>query len=305
MTMLSPRSISAALLALAVLAGLAMPVWAERAVATVDGRTITQAEVRERSRLIQIFDRRRPSARQALDELINDRLKIQEAARRGIRVPASMVEESIGRLARSNGGPSAFAQNLRSSNLDEGALRRKLEANIAWDGVMRAAARDAGRLSKAELEAALSRKQAEGGTTVSDYDLQSVVFVVPAGSGGGAREMAKARAARKAFSGCETGFAALRGLVDVAVKPAFSRSSADLPAETVKLLNATGIGKLSEPFATGEGIEMIAVCGKRDRQDLAAAREQIERESASKAIASQSEALLKDLRARAEITYNR
>jgi peptidyl-prolyl cis-trans isomerase SurA len=278
---------------------------AEGPLATVNGAPLSSNDVLQRQRIGTLMQRVSLDRRQALNELISDRLKVQEARRLGFRVGDDMVDESFGRLASANGGAVPFTQNLRRGGINPEALKSKLRADIAWELVMRSAARDVTRLSNTEITAALSQKQAEGQTVVTDFDLQSVVFIVPGGGGSGAREIAKARAARKGFSGCASGFDALRGTLDVAVKPPVTRSSSDLPPEILALLNKTPIGKLTEPYPSPEGIEMVAVCGRRDRQDLAGARERIDQDASSKALEARAAAMLEALRKKAVIEYRR
>ncbi len=288
----------------ALAAGIAAPsAHAEAPLASIDGTQFTGADAAQRQRISEAVERRRLSPREALDELINDRLKVLEAGRLGFRMTDAIVDDAYARAARGNGGVIAFGQKLRKAGISENAFKAKLRADMAWEVVMRSASRTTGRLSNAEITAALNQKAAEGATRVTDYDLQSVVFIVPGGGGSGAPQMAKARAARKQFSGCKTGFDALRGTVDVAVKPPFGRSSTDLSEQTVKMLNATPIDQLTEPFGSPEGIEMIAVCGKRERQDFAAARDKIEQEANGKALQARSATLLQELRAKADIKY--
>jgi peptidyl-prolyl cis-trans isomerase SurA len=281
------------------------PALAGGPLATVNGAPLNSTDVQQRQKIGSLMQRVNLNRRQALESLIDDRLKVQEARRQGYNVDDRMVDESFGRLAQGNGGVAAFTQNLRRVGINDTALKSKLRADLSWELVMRSAARDVTRLSSAEIAATLNQKQAEGQTIVTDFDLQSVVFIVPGGSGSGAREIAKARAARKTFTGCDNGFSALRGTLDVAVKPPVTRSSSDLPAEFLAFLNKTPVGKLTEPFPSPEGIEMVAVCGRRDRQDLAAARERIDQEASGKALEARAGAMLAELRKKAVIEYRR
>jgi peptidyl-prolyl cis-trans isomerase SurA len=280
-------------------------VCAETAVALVNGTALTLSEVRQRERIGAVLERQKLNRQQATDAVIDDRLKIQEALRLGYRINDDIVQDSFERLARGNGGLQNFKEGLRKSGISETAIKNKLKADIAWDAVLRAGARNQKGVSNAEIDAALAQKKAEGQTLVYDYQLQQVVFIVPGGSGDGTKQAAQARAVRKAFSGCKSGFAALRGTVDVAVKAPFTRSSSEMSAELAALLSKTAIGALTEPFATGEGIEMIAVCARKERQDLASARSKIEQEAAGKATQARAASLLEELRAKASIEYRR
>ena len=73
-----------------------------------------------------------------------------------------------------------------------------------------------------------------------------------------------AESLRARFQNCEEGLAFARALKDVAVREPVSRSSADLPLELRKVLDGVEIGKLTPPETTKLGIEMFAICAKKD-----------------------------------------
>ena len=99
-----------------------------------------------------------------------------------------------------------------------------------------------------------------------DYTLRPILFVVPPGSpetfvDGRKRE---AEALRGRFQGCEDGIAFARALKDVAVREQVIRSSADIPAELRKVLDGIEVGRLTPPEVTKFGIEMFAICAKKE-----------------------------------------
>ena len=99
-----------------------------------------------------------------------------------------------------------------------------------------------------------------------DYTLRPILFIVPPGSpeafvDGRKRE---AEALRGRFQGCEEGIAFARALKDVAVRDQVIRSSADMPAELRKMLEGIEVGKLTAPEVTKSGVEMFAMCAKKE-----------------------------------------
>jgi len=99
-----------------------------------------------------------------------------------------------------------------------------------------------------------------------DYTLRPILFIFPPGSGEAVIEARRrdAEALRGRFQGCDAGIAFARALKDVAVRDQVLRSSADLPLELRKLLDSTEVGKLTPPETTKLGIEMFAVCAKKE-----------------------------------------
>ena len=99
-----------------------------------------------------------------------------------------------------------------------------------------------------------------------DYTLRPILFLVPTGSpqsfiDGRKRE---AEALRGRFQGCDEGIAFARALKDVAVRDQVIRSSADIPVELRKVLDGIEVGRLTAPEVTKFGVEMFAICAKKE-----------------------------------------
>jgi len=96
--------------------------------------------------------------------------------------------------------------------------------------------------------------------------LRPILMIIPPGSPESFVEARRrdAESLRARFQNCEEGLAFARALKDVAVREPVSRSSADLPLELRKLLDGVEIGKLTPPETTKLGIEMFAICGKKE-----------------------------------------
>ena len=69
---------------------------------------------------------------------------------------------------------------------------------------------------------------------------------------------------RGRFQGCEEGIVFARALKDVTVRDQIVRSSANMPEELRKVLDAVEVGKLTAPEVTKVGIEMFAMCAKKE-----------------------------------------
>jgi peptidyl-prolyl cis-trans isomerase SurA len=130
--------------------------------------------------------------------------------------------------------------------------------------------------------------------------VRQVIFVVAPGSNPGQRER-EANAARGRFTDCESGVEYMRSLRDVAVKERVGRSSTELPKPTAELLQKTPVGRLTAPFRSEQGVEMLAVCEKTDRQDAAQLRNQIEQEMQQKRTEGSAASYLNELKAKVDI----
>lgn len=299
-TLFAPLLLVAALGLCAGIGGVS-PVLAQGTVASVNGDPISSRDVEQRTRIERLMFRRNISRGQAIEALIEDRVKVAEGRRVGMRVNAEFLDDLIGRYASGNRqSRSEFDTALNRAGIDPEALKEKLRAETVWSEVLKQRARTGG-ATNAEIDAELERRLAKGDAKVTDYVLRQVIFVVAPGTGGAGQKQREAAAARSRFNDCETGVDYLRTLRDVAIKERVSRSSADLSGRMAELINKTPLGKLTQPYPSEQGIEMLAVCEKFERQDTGALRSRIEEELNRKRIEGSADGYLKELKAKAEI----
>lgn len=277
---------------------------AQAVVAFVNGDPITSYDVDQRLRINGALGKRGGGRQEALRDLIDDRLKVIEARRIGYRISEDNVDEQMARIARSNNQTMLdFSQNLSKAGIDANAYKFKLKADYSWELAVGSKFKNAGSASGQEVDSIFETKVKEGGAKVTDYVLHSVIFVVPrSGEGAGQRER-DANAARARFTDCQTGLEAMRQLRDVAIKPPVKRSSDQLSPQLAAMFAKTPVGRLTTPFRSDQGIEMVAVCEKTERVDTASLRSKAESEVATKKRAGEVEAYLKSLRSKAVIQY--
>jgi peptidyl-prolyl cis-trans isomerase SurA len=273
---------------------------AQGTVATVNGEPISSADVDQRMRIDRLMFRQNLSRAQTIDTLINDKIKIAEGRRLGMRVTNEFLDDSLGRMASGNRMTRAeFQTNLSRAGVNIESLRDRLRAEAVWSEILRSRSR-AGGASNAEIDAELQRRLARGEAKVTDYVLRQVIFVVTPDNGVGAQER-QAAAARQRFTDCETGVDYLRTLRDVAVRERVSRSSAEVSEQLAQLLARTQTGRLTPTFRSDQGVEMLAVCERFERQDTGALRSRVEEELSRRRAEGSGEAFLRELRSRAEI----
>jgi peptidyl-prolyl cis-trans isomerase SurA len=280
--------------------GLATPVMAQSSIATVNGEAITNRDVDQRMKVSGALFRQPLSRTAAIQELIDDKIKINEGRRLGMRMTPAGLDDSMSRLAtNARQTPTQFEQNLIRAGIDPEAVKAKITGQAIWTELLRQRARSQN-VSNSELNAELERRTAKGEAKVTDYVVRQIVFVVAAGSSPGQRER-DANGARGRFTDCETGVEFMRTLRDVAVKERIGRTSTDLPKQMNELLGKTPVGRLTPPFRSDQGIEMIAVCEKNDRLDNIQLRNQIEQELLQKRAEGTSATYLNELKAKAEV----
>lgn len=286
------------------LAASVAPATAQRLVARVNGANITSFDVTQRIKLEALISHTRLGQKQALDVVIDDKLKVLEGRRMGYKVTDNDIDNELNRIAKNNNQTKdQLEAGLRQRGVDPIALRDKLAAELVWGAIVPYRARSLSP-SNETINAEIAARVAKGEARVSDYGLNQVIFVVPGASPAVASQRQRdAEAARKRFNGCESGLEMLRHLRDVAVKPPVYRSSTDLPKEMADLLVKTPTGQLSKPYRTAQGIEMIAVCERKERNDQSAIRKEVEDELSKKRSGNLADSILKELRAKAQIKH--
>ncbi len=309
MTLSLLRSTLAAGLLLAVAGSLPAAAQSSAIKIVVNDQAITSMDISSRARLLQIANKLAPAASQkaAQDELIEESLRLQEAARRGIRVPDAAVDQAIADIAgRSKMTPAQFAQALGSAGVNIRTLKDRIRAQMAWGRIVRAKVQQNVKAEQDDLIAQMRRQETAAGTvTADDYVLQRVVFTLPAKADKALveRRRQEAENLRSRFKGCDQGLALARGLREVAVINVGRKLASEVPSGFKDTLKDTPEGGLTKPSVGDIGIEMYAVCQKIAVSGESAVSTGLDAEQMSDAGKKASDQLTQELRQKANIAY--
>lgn len=274
-------------------------------VALVNGEPITALDLAQRSRLIQLSTRKAPTRQEALDELIDDKLKLNIAKRYTVDIPNREVDSAFANIARRAGYSSQqFEQALAGAGITAAAFKAKLRSDIAWSYIVRGKFQSAMQVGDKEVELAMQGQTKEAEDVAFDYRLRPILFIVPRGSSAQAFDARRkdAEAFRARFQSCEEGIAAARVMRDVAIRSPVLRNSADIPQQQRQVLDQTPVGRLTPPETTPQGIELFAVCGKdRSPGDDTPGKRQVREKIASERMEQAGKRYLKELRKAAMI----
>lgn len=128
-------------------------------VAYVNNSAVTQYELDQRVRFLEIL--RAPDANReaALQALIDDRLKLQAARQMGIAVTDQGLEQGLAEFAgRANLSIEAFTEALAREGVDRQAYRDFVRAGVAWREVVRQRIVPTITVSDREVEQELTRE---------------------------------------------------------------------------------------------------------------------------------------------------
>ena len=274
----------------------------------VNEQLVTTYDVRNRAGLLRLTSGGRARSAQAIEELIDERLKLQEAARQRVSVSDEQVDRAFGRIAsRSKLTPARLSQALRQSRVNPQTLKDRLRAEIAWSQIVRARFQATVKITERDVAEALAGREAvEGGdTSVSQFDLQPIIFVIPASASKGSVEQRRreAESFRSRFAGCEQALDQAKKLTGVVVKPTIRRTAEDLRGATGESVAETAVGKATRPEKVPQGYQLLGVCAKRDLAGQTMAAGAVREKLSSERGARMARGYLRDLRSQAIIEY--
>jgi len=300
------RNSTLSLAALAVAATLlSAPPAQAQVVAIVGGEPITEVDIQQRTRLIELSTQKKPSRQEALDDLIDDKLKVQLSKRYIAEVPKRDIETAYSNMARRAGmTPAQFAKSTSSQGVSAEALKARIHADFVWSQIVRGKFQGSLQVGDKEVEVKMQGTTSQDPTNY-EYKLRPVLFLVPRGAAPTALEARKkdAEALRARFQSCEEGLRSAMALPDVAVRETITRQAADLGEAQRKVLNDTPVGRLTPPDITPQGVEVFAVCSKNVAKGDTPAKRKVRDEMYNERYQAASKKFLKELRNQALIEY--
>jgi peptidyl-prolyl cis-trans isomerase SurA len=273
-------------------------------VALVNGAAVTESDILQRIRLLQVTEGRTLSRKDALQELVDERVKIQMFRRYKLDITDEDVEQTISGMARRNNMTvDQLSQRLGQSGLRLGTLRERIRAEMGWGQIVRARFQSAAQVTEGEVIAATqSRNQS---ARYFEFRLRQITLIVPRGSNNDvyATRQREAERLRQSFTDCEAGEARVREMRETVIRPAIVRTSADFADRQRDILEKTPIGQLTPVEVTRQGVEMLAVCERKEIPGQHADTRDVRNELVMQRLQGQSQRWLEELRRQALIEY--
>ena len=267
---------------------------------TVNGQAITSFDIQKRAAFLKVQGGK-GGLQAATDEMIDQTIKMQAGAVAGIRVGQQEVDAAFARFAASNKmNPKQMSDVLNQVGVTSKHFKEYIRAQMVWGQVQQMQQRSGG-TGQVSMQDVVAKMLATGGTkpTSTEYILQQVIFVVPAGKKGVNRKK-EAEALRARFQSCDTTFDFAKGLMDVTVRDLGRLLEAELPEDWKEQITAVKAGGATPVRVTDKGAEFIAVCRSRAVSDDKVAELQF-RIDAVKSNNKEDDAALAALRKKAQI----
>jgi peptidyl-prolyl cis-trans isomerase SurA len=298
-----------AALAFAVFAAAPHAAQAQGVAVVVNGDPITNFDIEQRSKLLQVSTQKAPARKDVIEELINEKLKIQLLKRYAIPDIDKDVDNAFANMARRmRQSPRDFTEQLGKSGINAETLKARMKADIVWTQIIRGRYQASFQFTERDIQSRIDAKNQQGTTTTAtasyDYTLRPILFIVPRGSPPEAFQTRakEAESLRAQFRNCEEGIAIARSGRFVAVRPPVTKNSAELPPALRDILTKTEIGRLTPPETTQQGVEVYAVCSRKE-SDNALEKKEARDQLYSEVFESRAKAYLKELRSQAMIEY--
>ena len=291
----------------ALAAAVAVPAMARAQVVVIaNGSPITELDIKQREKLIASSTHKRTTRKEIIDQLIDDRLKIAKAKTYGLVVSDQEVNQAFANMAKRQGvSTQKFEQFLTRSGVTPYAVKQRIRAELTWGQMIRGKFATSLNVSDADVDRAL-RARNEGTTEMGYvYTLYPVMIVVSSGSSQAvmAEKHREAENLRSRFTTCSQGLAMARALRDVAVREPVTRSSGNLPKALRDLLDKLELGHLTTPDVTAQGLQMFALCGKKQTTQDSPLKAKLREEIFAKRYQAASRSFLEELRRSAWIEY--
>ena len=240
--------------------------------------------------------------KQALEELIDERLKLQEAKRLNVAVADDEVNRAIAGIAERNKVTEAELAVKVGGSLE--AMKTRIRSTLSWNEVVRK--QFGGQITVTSRD--VDKLVATGAATAEDQSeltLQRIRLALPAkiSQGDVAKRVQDAEVIRAKFTDCKTSGQIAAGVPGAKFDEVGKRRPSIIPEPTRTLLLNAADGEMLPPSVGDGAVELWIVCGRTVLKAEEQQRTAAEGELKQKEFELLSKRRLKDLRTDAHIEY--
>ena len=289
------------------LIGCGSPLHAQTVAVMVNGEPITNYDIEQRSKLTFLTTHKPADRQQVINELIDEKVKIKEGKKFGVDPSISDIDQSYAAMSsRMRITPEQLTKSLESQGIRPDTLKARMKAEMVWTSLIRGRYKESLQVGEKEVAAAIHVNGDEKQETESfEYKMQPIVLIVPRGSAPAAVEARhkEAEALRSRVQTCDEANAFFKSMQNAAIREAVTKTSADIPAVLRELLDKTPIGHLTPPEVTKQGVEMVALCGRKPTTVDTPKKKEIREKMYAEKYQAKSQSYLQEVRKAAMIEY--
>jgi len=284
------------------------PLHAQTVAVMVNGEPITNYDIDQRSKLTLLSTHKPADRQQVINELIDEKLKVKEGKKFGVDPTASDVDQSyVAMSSRMRTTPEQLTKSLESQGIRPDTLKARMKAEMVWTSLVRGRYKESLQVGEKDVAAAV---QVNGGdekqeADAFEYKMQPIVLIVPRGSAPAAVEARhkEAEALRSRVQTCDEANAFFKSMQNAAIREAVTKTSADIPPVLREVLDKTPIGHLTPPEVTKQGVEMVALCGRKPTTVDTPKKKEIRDKMYAEKYEAKSKSYLQEVRKAAMIEY--
>jgi peptidyl-prolyl cis-trans isomerase SurA len=202
--------------------------------------------------------------KEAIEQLIDERLMLQAAKEQKIVVTDAEVNESLTRMAQGGANKNSledFLGQFKDQGINPSTLRERIRAQSAWREVVK---RVYGSRVRSSVSTTTSTADAAGGAgTVVDVEI--VKFVMPANADQKlvAQRLVAVEQIRKQFSTCAALPAIVKAVSGATVQSVKQAKIEDFRGDVRAALTKAKPGEMTPPIISGGTVESHALCTKK------------------------------------------
>ncbi len=283
------------------------PSHAQTVAVMVNGEPITNYDIEQRGKLNFLTTHKPPVRQQILDELIDEKVKIKEAKKFGVDPPASDIDASFaGMSSRMRLTPEQLTKSLESQGVRIDTLKARIKADMVWTALVRGRYKESLQVGEKDVASAVQvTGDSKADNESFEYQMRPVVLIVPRGSAPDAIETRRkeAEALRTRIQTCDEANNFFKTMQSAAIRDTVIKTSADLPQPLRDILDKTPVGHLTAPEVTKQGVEMVALCGRKPTTIDTPKKREIRDKMFVEKYEAKSKAYLREVRKAAMIEY--
>ena len=267
------------------LAGAHGPAWAEGQgiVAVVNDHPVTELDVSQRITLLKIIGNEPEGGltrKAALQSLVDEVVKIEEAKRVGLSASDGDITKQIERVASGmKNTPEGLNKLLAEKGISANTFRRYISAQIGFNRIIASKYRNDIIVQPGEVDRKMAeiKSKVDGRAqaikndprmkAVTIYTIMEINLPVEDNNAADPQflqaRVVEAMQVAKQFSSCKNAKAAASGVFNVKFGKQIDADSAKLPKQMKQALDKAGPGHTIGPMRGKGGIQLLALCGTR------------------------------------------
>lgn len=277
-------------------------------VALVNDEPISAYDVSQRMRFLAMTSGQKPSKalrKKVVEELIEERLKFQEAKKLGVSVSDEQITQTLEGIAKRNKMPmSRLVAGLKQSGVNIRTFRDRIKAALIWRQVVQRKFRHQVSVSAAQVDEALTTAGGEGQDT-TEFQLQRVRLELGEEPDQEriASRLVEAESLRSRFRTCEKLEDVIKGVRRASIKQIGRKRAEQLAQPSRALVMKAKAGEMTPPNLTPTGVELYAVCSRKKVTTNVKKRLQVEQKMQAEEYSRLATRYFQDLRRDAYIEH--